>query len=96
MFRASKNSTARKLTPRALKIGGSIDAEGNGVNDSHVDAQPVLERAKLLTKVSQLIVEVGLQPLLELMQRFLEVGQRLFELLASVLELGFDIDIRHQ
>ena len=34
--------------PGTLKIGGSIDTERNGVNDSDVDAQTVFERAQLL------------------------------------------------
>jgi hypothetical protein len=34
----------RKDLARALKIGGSIDTERNGVNDRHVDAHAILER----------------------------------------------------
>src|SRR3546814_17697766 len=32
----------------ARKVGGSIDAERNGVNERHVDAQAGFERAELL------------------------------------------------
>ena len=38
----------------ALKVVGSIDAERNGVNERHVDAHAVLERAQLLEPLALL------------------------------------------
>jgi hypothetical protein len=40
----------RKDLARTLKIGGSIDTQGNGVNDCHIDAHAILERPKLLER----------------------------------------------
>ena len=40
--------SSRKHLARPLQISGSIDTERNGVNERHVDAHAVLERAQLL------------------------------------------------
>jgi hypothetical protein len=40
----------RNDLPRTLKIGGSIDTQGNRVNDCHIDAHAILKRAKLFKR----------------------------------------------
>src|SRR6185436_15669175 len=40
--------------PRAFEVAGSIDTERNGVNERHVDAHAVLERAQLLQALALL------------------------------------------